>query len=189
MLLNGQAATEVLGNGGGPYLFSFPETGDGSVRAEWAGNTDIHDPNNPALKFVPGPSWNYNVDSALPLPKVRINEILASNVKGLLDEAGGAEDWIEIYNADSNALNLDGWSLTDDPTQPNMWTFPAVLVPPGGYLVVFASGKDIRAPLTGRHFHTNFKLGDRGEYLGLYSSRFASPARERIRAGVSRSTQ
>ena len=27
-LLNGQAATEVLGNGAGPYLFSFSEAGD-----------------------------------------------------------------------------------------------------------------------------------------------------------------
>src|SRR5204863_6581155 len=34
LLLNGHAATEVLGNGAGPYIFIFPEAEDGSVRAE-----------------------------------------------------------------------------------------------------------------------------------------------------------
>src|SRR5439155_10081362 len=38
----------------------------------------------------------------------------------------------------------------------------------GGYLVVFASGKDRRSTTPGSRLHTNFKLSASGEYLGLY---------------------
>jgi hypothetical protein len=170
LLIKGQPALEVLGSGGGPYIFNFPTPADGQVAIRWAGNTDIHDIALVDEKFSPGDGWTYTLNSGLALPKIRINEILAANIKGLLDEQGNAEDWIELYNADSTAVNLDGWSLTDDPNEPNMWIFPAVTIQPGAYLVVFASGNDIRNPLPGRRFHTNFKIGTAGEYLGLFSA-------------------
>lgn len=50
-----------------------------------------------------------------------------------------------------------------------MWTFPARSLAPGGYLVVFASGKDRRPTNPASPLHTNFKLGNAGESLGLYS--------------------
>ena len=83
-----------------------------------------------------------------------LNEFLSSNGNGLLDEDGDRSDWIEIYNPDQTLLDLQGYHLTDsdDLTQ---WTFPeGVTIPPGGYLVVFASEKD-RA-VFGEELHTNF---------------------------------
>ena len=94
-----------------------------------------------------------------------ISEFLASNTKGLLDRDRESSDWIEIFNPTGEAVDLDGWFLTDDSTDLEQWGFPAVTIPPNGYLVVFASGKDGRDP--GAELHTNFKLTAGGEDLAL----------------------
>ena len=62
-------------------------------------------------------------------------------------------------------INLAGWHLTDDAADLDKWTLPATNIPAGGYLVVFASGKD-RA-VAGQELHTNFSLEQNGEYLAL----------------------
>ena len=62
---------------------------------------------------------------------LRINEIQTS---------GGDADWIELYNAGSNAVDLDGYFLSDDPQSPGKWRFPSVTVEAGEYLVVYADG-------------------------------------------------
>ncbi len=95
-----------------------------------------------------------------------ITEFLASNAAGLRDEDGAASDWLEIHNPDAVPLSLAGWTLTDDAARPARWTFPATELPPGGYLVVFASGKN-RA-VSGAELHSNFSLSAGGEYLGLF---------------------
>ena len=95
-----------------------------------------------------------------------ISEFQAAD--GLLEDADGDRpDWIEIYNPNTYTLNLDGYHLTDSAAQPARWTFPQANVAPGGYLVVFASGKD-RAIL-GQPLHTNFSLAAAGEYLALHA--------------------
>jgi hypothetical protein len=94
-----------------------------------------------------------------------INEFLTSNGGGLRDEDLESPDWIEIYNSGPGAVNLGGWRLTDDAANLAKWTFPATNLPAGGYLVVFASGKN-RAT-GGWPLHTNFQLDNDGEYLAL----------------------
>lgn len=78
-------------------------------------------------------------------------------------------DWIELYNDGSEAVSLNGWSLTDDEDEPDMWVFPDVSIPAGGYLVVLASG-DENKPAGSQYLNTNFQLSSVGEYLGLFSS-------------------
>lgn len=102
---------------------------------------------------------------AEPHGPVRINEFLAVNQGGLQDEDGDTSDWIEIQNTSGAPVDLAGWHLTDDATDPFKWTFPATVVPDGGFLIVFASDKD-RA-ISGSELHTNFKLTSGGEYLAL----------------------
>ena len=94
-----------------------------------------------------------------------ISEFLASNSKGLLDKDRDTCDWIELFNPTGQAVNLDGWYLTDDPNDFEKWEFPAVTISPGGYLVVFASGKDRR--VAGAELHTNFALQAGGESVVL----------------------
>jgi hypothetical protein len=97
--------------------------------------------------------------------QVFISEFQASNTRTLRDENGNAEDWIELYNAGGNEVDLAGWSLTDDPDSLKKWRFPTVLLGPNQFLVVFASGNDRRVP--GSPLHTNFKLNIDGDYLAL----------------------
>jgi hypothetical protein len=71
-----------------------------------------------------------------------LNEIMTSNTHTLLDENGDSPDWIEIHNPGSTSASLAGYGLSDDPALPFKWTFRDVIVPPKGFLLVFASGKD-----------------------------------------------
>ena len=98
-----------------------------------------------------------------PVGDILISEFMASNTSSLLDFQGEASDWIEIHNAGLVPVDLVGWHLTDDSADPTKWIFPSRTIEPGGFLVVFASGKD----LTGSELHTNFRLSAGGEYLGL----------------------
>lgn len=108
---------------------------------------------------------------------VVINEFVAASAAGpggLKDENGEPQDWIELLNRGPAAVDLRGWSLTDDKDEPAKWTFPARTLQPGEFLIVFASGKDRRAPTGSNRFHTNFKLEALGEYLALFAP--GSPA-------------
>ncbi len=100
---------------------------------------------------------------------VIINEFLTVNDTSVLDEDGDNEDWIELYNPNDFAVDLEGWSLTDSDDNPREWVFPAVSIPADGYLVVFASDKN-RRPENGGELHTNFKLTSNGEYLALFTA-------------------
>ena len=97
---------------------------------------------------------------------VRINEFMAQNLNGLDDEDGDEEDWIEIYNAGTNAVNLAGWRLTDTTNDLSKWVFPSVTLASNAYLVVFASNKSRNVG----ELHTNFRLSENGEYLALIRS-------------------
>jgi len=94
-----------------------------------------------------------------------ITEFSAANTGPLLDEDGSAQDWIEIHNPNTNTVSLAGWYLTDFAPNIVKWQFPATNLAPNGYLVIFASNKDRR--VAGRELHTNFRLNDTGEYVGL----------------------
>ncbi len=95
----------------------------------------------------------------------RISEFLSINGGPIVDEDSEEVDWIEIENTGATTINLDGWHLTDNATDANKWMFPAIEIPAGESLLVFASGKDRRDPAA--NLHTNFKLSGSGEYLAL----------------------
>lgn len=170
LLVNGVPATGLAGAGFGPYLFSFPAPAKGPVNFTWAPTHQIRDA---ASNRFANPGWSVALDSAVAssaATNVVINEFLAANIStnGLADEDGTQQDWIELYNRGSAALNLCGWSLTDDPASPAKWTFPATTLDAGQFLVLFASGKDRRNP--GANLHTNFKLNADGDYLALFNA-------------------
>ncbi|MBL9188795.1 MAG: CotH kinase family protein [Opitutaceae bacterium] len=97
-----------------------------------------------------------------------ISEFMASNTATLADQDQAFSDWIELHNPDPTPVNLAGWYLTDTATNKTRWQFPAVTIPAGGYLLVFASNKNRRNP--DAELHTNFALAAEGEYLGLIKS-------------------
>ncbi|MHA3774545.1 lamin tail domain-containing protein [Verrucomicrobiota bacterium sgz303538] len=106
--------------------------------------------------------WKYLVGTVEPLPAPTGEE-----EESTPDGPDSASDWVELYNNGSTDVNLAGWSLTDDPSVPRKWIFPNVTIPAGGYLVVFTDGLNITSN-PGGYLHTNFSLGQGGEYVGLY---------------------
>lgn len=102
--------------------------------------------------------------SGLYEPFISINEVMSSNNSTLYDFEGDSSDWIELANSGNSAVNLEGYALSDDPANPGKWIFPPVEIPPKGYLVVFASGKNT---VVQNQVHTNFKISSNGENIVL----------------------
>lgn len=116
------------------------------------------------LRFLPLWLVFFSVDASV-AQSVVINEIMSSNSRTLADEDGDYSDWIEFFNSGDQPVRLHHWGLTDDPARRYRWTFPDVTLPPGEYLLVWASGKNRRDP--DRPLHANFSLSREGEPLLL----------------------
>jgi hypothetical protein len=100
---------------------------------------------------------------AQPVSGLYINEIQTSGASLVKDEDNSDQDWIEIYNDGTSAVNLGGFGLSDVITQPLKWTFPSISIAPKSFLLVWASGKNRSSP----QLHTNFKIDKDGEALVL----------------------
>ena len=93
-----------------------------------------------------------------------INEFMASNDQTIADEFGDYEDWIEIYNDNDFSVNLYGYFLTDDLSEPTKWALPDENIPAKGFFLIWSDDDDEEGPR-----HTNFKLSADGEEIGLYN--------------------
>ena len=99
-----------------------------------------------------------------------INEFLASNDTFCTDEFGGYDDWVEIYNAGSEAVDIGGMYITDDLTETTKWQIPthspdSTTIAPGGFLVLWCDKESEQGIL-----HVELKLSGGGEQIGLYAS-------------------
>ncbi len=99
---------------------------------------------------------------------LRVNEAVSGG-STLTDRDGDQTDWLELYNAGSDAVQLRGHGLSDDPDNPFRWEFPSQVLEPGGFLVIRASGKD-RKGFQGR-WESVVQAGDTMRY---------NPGRSRI---------
>ncbi|MBO4367182.1 MAG: lamin tail domain-containing protein, partial [Clostridia bacterium] len=170
--------------------FALSSDGD-SVVLYNAGGTAVQAVNVPALRrnnsyAFTGSSWatvayytpgmpneesyysamrDYLTDGAEGAGEVIITELMADNATYLKTEDGMYYDWVEICNTGSAAVNLSGWSLSDDPSNTTKWRFPAVSLGAGQYMVIYCSGLDIKDP--SNIMHTSFRLNAEGETVVL----------------------
>lgn len=93
-----------------------------------------------------------------------INEFMASNTGAVVDpDYDVSADWIEIYNAGTASVQLNGYYLTDNLDNKTKWQITSdITILAGHYLVFWADTMN-----TG--MHTNFKLSASGEEIGLIS--------------------
>jgi hypothetical protein len=95
-----------------------------------------------------------------------INEFMASNDTTVADQDSEYDDWIELYNNSTNTIDISGYSLSDDLTNLQLFTFPTgTVMPPNSYIIVWAD-KD----LTQSGYHADFKLSASGESIYLTDS-------------------
>ena len=94
-----------------------------------------------------------------------INEIMARNRGTIADESGQYDDWIELYNATDDPIELDGLFLSDDLSDPTKWVLPAVAISPRGFVLIWADRDENAGEL-----HANFSLSANSESVGLFES-------------------
>ena len=94
-----------------------------------------------------------------------INEACFST--GQQNDGLNSFDWIELRNTGSQAIDLTGWGLSDNPAKPRKWQFPAgASIKSGGYLVVMCAEGDTQAADSRGYYRTGFGLSS-GESLTL----------------------
>ena len=84
-----------------------------------------------------------------------INEYSCSNMTHHTDAFGDNEDWVEIFNGTAAAVDLTGYFLSDKASNLTKWQIPSGTVPPNGYLMVVASGRNTTM---GGELHPDFNL-------------------------------
>ena len=116
-------------------------------------------------------------------PNIYINEFLASNASTNLDSDFYSYcDWIEIYNSEDTVINITGYYLTDDLSDPFKFLFPDnSIIQPNSYIIIWADGENlypgdshineeyVNLITSITTLHTNFKLKKSGEEIGLFN--------------------
>ena len=83
---------------------------------------------------------------------VVLNELMSANNTTIADEDGDYPDWIELYNAGGEAVDLTGYGLSDDKSNLFRWILPRGVLLPQQFQLIFLSGKD--RTLWVRHWET-----------------------------------
>lgn len=94
-----------------------------------------------------------------------INEFMPSNRTVIFDEGGGSGDWIELFNLTNEAIDLQGYFISDKLDNLTKAELPAGLViEAGGTLLLWADGDIEQGPA-----HLPFNLSKDGEAIVVVS--------------------
>ncbi len=98
-----------------------------------------------------------------PESNVVINEVMPVNNVTQADQDGEYDDWIELFNLSASSVNLSGYYLSDDKSDPGKWKFPfGSTIAAKGYIIIWAD-----ADTTESGLHASFKLSSSGEDVVL----------------------
>jgi hypothetical protein len=106
-----------------------------------------------------------------------INEFMASNATTLCDSFGSYSDWIELYNSTDTDMDISGFGISDNLSQPMKYRLPdGTTIAAKGYLVVFCSGNEgmqngeLHAPFGLRSYGEDVVIANRaGRIIDSYS--------------------
>lgn len=102
---------------------------------------------------------------ASPHGSLYLSEILAVN-NSVRNVDGSFPDVIEIHNASALPAYLGGMSLSDDPSDPTRFIFPAnTVVPPNGFLLIYGD-----LTIGAQEIFAGFNLNADGESLSLFDT-------------------
>ena len=106
-----------------------------------------------------------------------INEFMASNATTICDSFGSYSDWIELYNSTDTDMDISGFGISDNLSQPMKYRFPdGTTIAAKSYLVVFCSGNEgmqngeLHAPFGLRSYGEDVVIANRaGRIIDSYS--------------------
>jgi len=99
---------------------------------------------------------------------IRLNEVMSSNSKVLIDRSGNSPDWVEVINTSDHSVNIGGWSLAPTENSASVFTFPDYTLQAGQCVVVYCDNK--LRNTAGEDFHAPFALSSRGDTLMLFNA-------------------
>ena len=145
------AGWPTAADGGGSSLEMIDVAGGNSDPANWLASSGNGSPGQ--------------ANPAAPAPAIVINEVAADNPSAV-PNAGTFPDWIELRNTTAAAVNLAGWSLSDDGNA-RKFVFPAgTAIPANGHLVVWCDASTNTTP----GIHAGFALDREGDNVFLHNT-------------------
>ena len=96
--------------------------------------------------------------------KLSITEYILENKNVFKSSDGNYYSMIELYNSNSESINLKDFYLSNDSSNQYMYKFPDVTIEANGYLIVYTSGLD---KYENEEIHTNFSLNNEDSVLIL----------------------
>jgi hypothetical protein len=122
--------------------------------------------NGPWQDIPPSPG----AKNVLPdLSSLYINEIMPYNPRIIADDHGEFDDWIELYNGGSEAIDLGGLFISDSIGDPEPFRISSdypdsTTLEPSRFLLIWADDSKAQGIL-----HSDFKLSRSGEQLVLFA--------------------
>lgn len=167
------ATTSITANGV-PLTLTHPTVTEWSsqVALQPGANTILIEAFDSSSTLIGNETLSITYDGSINWAALKINEWMASNptTSGILDPVDSqTDDWIELYNPTANPISLDGWALSDDPTDPFKSTFlPGFTIPANGHLLIWADNEPLQNdPGPNQYVHASFKLSSTGESIIL----------------------
>ncbi len=160
--------------GGAVRSFTYDDAAPWPVSADGLGSSlVIVNPNGNPDPTASG-SWRASTEGGSPgigdgesVPGILVNEVLTHTDWPLVDA-------IELFNPTSEAVDVGGWYLTDDPNTPTKYRLPnGSSVPANGYLVLEEDNDadaTNNASLPDDYFGGAFSLSSIGDEVYLYSA-------------------
>jgi hypothetical protein len=141
-----------------------PDTGDDTDTSPGDDSGIVTDDTADDSAADTGPDSGDDTGSPFPdgLLSLCINEFMPDNEASLSLEDGTWPDWVELHNPGKAEVSLEGWSITDDRTDPKADGFTdAVVIPPGGFFLLYADNR-------GGDQHLLFRLDADGGEIALF---------------------
>lgn len=88
---------------------------------------------------------------------IQITEILVRNGGQFKNDYNEYSGYIELKNNSDKKINLKGYSLSDNSSEPFKWGLPEIELGVNEYIMIYTSGRDIGEGI----LHTNFKLNSK----------------------------
>ncbi len=99
-------------------------------------------------------------------PTVRINELVAKNRRGIVNENGKHEDWLELHNFGAADVDLSGMYLSDYAGDRGSWNIPTgTILAAGEYLLIWCDKQNQLS------LHADFKLAAESEGVYLWQNK------------------
>lgn len=106
-------------------------------------------------------NYLYSINS-LSYYTISINEVMVSNNSSYVDDFSESDDWIELYNYGSEAVDINGLNISDKLSKKDKFQITeSMIIGPDSYFVLWADNQ-----VTQGANHLNFKLSE-GDYLTI----------------------